>query len=790
MRKAGAKRSGFRVVLTVGLSLFAAALLVLTVLTARAAIGLDTEADVTLLKTLSATGTTRLLCTDGEGGTVEYESVYAAENRIWCDADEIPDVLKNALIAIEDKRFYRHHGVDWLRTGKAFLNYVFRFDPPFGGSTITQQLVKNVSGENDVKSERKIREILRAMSLEKRYTKDEILTFYLNVIPLANRCYGVGAAASFYFGKKPSELSAAEAATLAATTNAPARYDPLRFPERNRERRNLVLTKMEEYGFLTKEEADRARAEDVTINAGKNAAGSRIVSWYTEAVLSDVIRDLCKKKGLSEGAATALVYRGGLEIEICCDRRIQKTAERICREADPAGGNLAVWIVNPATGETLAVIGGAGEKKVNRGLNYATDALRPPGSALKPLSVYAPALRAGLVNWATVFEDLPLREGGELWPRNANGVYDGRIGIHEAIALSKNTVAVAVLSEVGRRTSFDFLRNECGFSSLVEDERDENGRRLSDLSDAPLALGQLTRGVTLRELSDAYSVFACEGVRTNAITYRTVKNRAGEVLLSNEVARRRVLSSAEAAIMTGMLRETVEYGTARSLTLPAVVQTAGKTGTTSGARDRWFVGYTPALLCGVLSTSDGGAGDGTPRSPLPIWDAIMKAAHADCLDGKAEPPVFRIPSGVLALPFCRDSGDAPGDLCSADLRGDRIAFGLFTEENRPGRPCVLHRPILYDRINGEWIADEGEESPYLFRYAAPDGSDRRFPEGIVPEDRQYDYDVLIDGNGPTDETEKSDGQAAVAGGMGEWERIRMRERFKRAPRWYRHFFDR
>ena len=796
MRKKKNGRRGLRIVLFLFLSLFAAALFTLTVLTARAAAGLDPEADVALLDDLSRTGTTRLFCRgtgDGEEtDMVEYETVYAAENRIWCAADEIPDVVKHALISIEDKRFYDHKGVDWLRTGKAFLNYVFRFDPPFGGSTITQQLIKNVSGENDVKSERKIREILRALRLEKRYTKDEILTFYLNVIPLANRCYGIGAASSFYFGKTPSELTAAEAATLAATTNAPARYDPLRYPDANRDRRNLILTKMEEYGYLTKEEADAARTEEITFTAKRGDAGTRVVSWYAEAVLSDVIRDLSARRGLSEGAATALVYRGGLEIEICCDPAIQRTAERVCRAADRKEGNLAVWVVDPSTGEVLAAIGGAGEKAGNRGLHFAVDALRPPGSALKPLSVYAPALRAGLVNWATVFEDLPQSyNDGVPWPRNANGVYDGRIGVHEAIARSKNTVAVSVLSLLGRRASFDFLKNECGFTSLIEDETDGSGRRLTDLSDAPLALGQLTRGVSLRELTDAYSIFAGEGIRTKAITYRTVKNRAGEILLSNEAERRRVLSSAEAAIMTGMLSETVEYGTARNLTVSSVVPTAGKTGTTTGARDRWFVGYTPVLLCGVLSTSDGSGSDGVPRSPLPVFDAIMKAAHAKILDGTDEPPTFPIPSGVVALPFCRDSGDTPDDDCSLDLRGDRVAYGLFTEDNRPGMDCALHRPILYDRVRGEWIPDEGEVSPFLIRFSAPDGSERTIPDGIEPTDRAYDYDVLTGGAEPPerDPGERDDG-TAVSGGIGEWERIRSRERFRFEPRWYRHFFDR
>ena len=785
MKTKGKIGRGLRVFLTVCLFFVAAIMLVLTVLVARAAAGLDPEEDVALLEEIASVGTTRLFLADGE----EYESVYGAENRVWCSSEEIPDVVRHALIAIEDKRFYRHIGVDWLRTGKAFLNYLFRFDEPFGGSTITQQLVKNVSGENDVRSERKIREILRALRLEKRFGKDEILTFYLNVIPLANRCYGIGAASSFYFGKTPAELSAAEAATLAAITNAPARYDPLRYPERNRARRDLILSKMEELGYLSKEEADEAKGETVAFTSESGNAGTRVVSWYTEAVLTDVIRDLVEKKGLSEGAATALVYRGGLEIEICCDERIQRTAERICREADPAGGNLAVWAVDPKTGRALAAVGGAGKKTVNRGLNYATEALRPPGSALKPLSVYAPALRAGLIHWATVFEDLPLGTvDGEPWPRNANGEYDGRIGVHEAIARSKNTVAVKALQKLGIDASFDFLKNECGLASLISIETDANGRRYSDRSEAPLALGQLTHGVTLRELSDAYSIFPCEGVRTRAVTYRTVRNPAGELLLSNEVERRRVLSPADAAIMTGMLSETVAYGTARSLTVSSVVPTAGKTGTTTGSRDRWFIGYTPALLCGVLSTSDGAPCEGSPRSPLPVWDAIAKAAHADLLDGTEDPPEFPIPSGILALPFCRDSGESPGELCELDLRGDRIGYGLFTFDNRPAGECGLHKPILYDRITGEWTADRGEDSPFLVRRSAPDGSKRAIPDAIVPKDRATDYDVLTE-DGEYPEASPAEGETEVFFGLGEWERIRPRERYRKAPRWYRHFFD-
>ena len=349
-------------------------------------------------------------------------------------------------------------------------------------------------------------------------------------------------------------------------------------------------------------------------------------------------------------------------------------------------------------------------------------------------------------------------------------------------------MAVAVLRKLGIDASYDFLKNECGLTSLVEEERDENGRRYSDVSEAPLALGQLTRGVTLRELSDSYSIFSGEGVKTNAVTYLTVRNPRGEILLSNQVERQRVLSPAEAAIMTGMLSETVEYGTARSLTLSSVVPTAGKTGTTTGSRDRWFIGYTPALLCGVLSTSDGSPKDAAPRSPLPIWDAIMKAAHADILDGTEEAPAFPIPSGVLALPFCRDSGDSPCELCEIDLRGDRIGYGLFTFDNRPTDGCTLHKPILYDRISGEWITDRGEESPFLVRRSAPDGGDRVIPDGIVPNDRASDYDVLI-GEDPEEEPFPFDGGTEVFRGMGEWERIRPYEPYRKAPRWYRHFFD-
>lgn len=758
-----------RRILTVLLVIAAVSLITVGVCFGQAARGIDTHADLELLQSFSGSRTTRLYChrsgfdtetpiSEGTYDPMEFDQVCGIEDRVWLSGEELPKLIRDAFIAIEDRRFYRHDGVDWIRTARAVCNSVLHFDARFGGSTITQQLIKNVSGEREATISRKLREILRATALERSLTKDEILTYYLNIIPLANRCYGVGAAARYYFGKSVGELTAAEAATIAAITNAPARYDPVRHPEENRQRRNLILTKMAEYGYLGKEEAEAAKREKLSLSLTEIENEGRIHNWYTETVVEDVISDLMKKYDLSSEGAAAMVYGGGLRIHTLCCLKFQDAADRyFARQTrlDGSDASGAFVLIDPRDGALLAIEGMGGKKSANRILNYATDVLRPPGSALKPIALYAPALREKLIHYATVFEDIPEEN---LWPHNTPSVYDGRVGVYDAVARSKNTVAVKLYRMLGAEKIADTLRTSYGITSLQRDA----GGGLTDYAAAPLALGQLTYGTSLLELTGAYTAFASDGVYARPRSYLAVYDESGRCLLENRAEQRRVLSPEEAYIMTALLEGVTEHGTASSVTLKSCIDTAGKTGTSGDSRDRWFIGYTPYLLGGVLVSGNGGSLSGSGISQTVLWDDLMRRFHDDMLAGREDILSFRVPSGIVWTDFCADSGRLPSAVCSLDARGARIRQGPFTVDNMPREQCTTHVLLRYDTASGKYRpANDGFFSPLSGDYtAALDDTERRIPEGVSVSDRQYDLSVML--------SDESKGHPTDGGGTRRW----------------------
>ncbi len=738
-----------RRILTAFLALAAILLVTAGVCFGLAARGVDRDADLELLRSFSGSRTTRLYShrggfdtdtpiSEGAYDALEFDQVCGSEDRVWLASEEIPDLLRDAFVAIEDRRFYRHDGVDWIRTTRAVLNSVLHFDARFGGSTITQQLIKNVSGEREATVGRKLREILRATALERSLTKDEILTYYLNIIPLANRCYGVGAAARYYFGKPVGDLTAAEAATLAAITNAPARYDPVRHPEANRQRRDLILTKMAEYGYLNEREAESAKREETVLCLTEVTEGVRVHNWYTETVIEDVIRDLSRKYDLSSESAAAMVYGGGLRIHTLCCTEFQDAADRyFSRQTrlDGSDASAAFVLIDPRDGALLAIEGMGGKKSANRILNYATEVLRPPGSALKPIALYAPALKEKLIHYATVLEDIPEEN---LWPHNTPAVYDGRIGVHDAVARSKNTVAVKLYGMLGAERIAEALRTSYGITTV---KRDGGGGR-TDFAAAPLALGQLTHGANLLEMTAAYTVFASDGVYARPRSYLAVYDRNGKRLLENRVEKHRVLSPEEAYIMTAMLEGVTERGTASGVTLKSCIDTAGKTGTSGDSMDRWFIGYTPYLLGGVLVSGNGRSLAGSGISQTALWDDLMRRFHGEMLAGREEISGFRVPSGIVWADFCADSGERPATACRFDARGERIKRGPFTVDNMPIGYCRTHVLLSLD-----------DDRPFAFS-AALDDTGREIPEGIEVSDRRYDLSVMLaekDKKEPADE---------------------------------------
>lgn len=678
--------------------------------------------------------------TNRHGERVELTSAISGKRTHgYLAYPDMPQHLIASFVAIEDKRFFEHRGVDWYRTVAAGANYVLGFSDHFGASTITQQVIKNMTGNSEVSLARKLQEILYARDLERRLDKSQILELYLNIIHFSDGCDGIVSAADHYFSKTPQQLTVAEAATLAAITNSPSYYNPIRHPEHNLARRNLILSEMNAQGYLSDGEYEAAVSSPLGLSVSDLPEGEEINSWYLDMVIDDVIDDLVSTYGLSRSAASALVYRGGLRIDVAMDREVQKTVEDYYRmrvktptNADGVPAQSALIVIDPHTGDVLGVAGGVGEKRGNRVQNFATQTLRPPGSAIKPISVYAPALEEGLINWASVYDDTPVNfgeNGKAAWPKNATNVYRGLTNIAYAVAHSTNTVAVRVLEELGVEKSYSWAKDRFHLTALRRDAA------ANDCDVAALALGQLNYGVTLREITDAYTVFADEGVYHPWRSYYRVLDADGGVLLSKPDCSEIVMSRGNAAIMTRLLEGVVKYGTSSAITLDRTVACAGKTGTTSADRDRWFIGYTPELICGVW------CGYEYPE-PLvgrnlctSIWNDVMGELSAR-RGGKTS---FEMPSSVVKLEYCRDSGKLLGENCTADPRGNRVESGWFLSENAPTEVCDRHVLCDCDSLHGGishgLCPAETVERVSLIRV------ERRFPIQIYVTDAQYVYTV-------------------------------------------------
>ena len=625
----------------------------------------DSHVDPSLIDIAHRCEKTKFYCYDfsdrvgrvGEAVLIESAELGGEIKYKYVPYNEIPNDLINAFVAIEDKRFYKHGGIDFIRTTKAAFNYIFG-SGDFGGSTITQQLVKNLTGNDDFSINRKLSEAFSAIELEKRYDKTEILEMYLNIINLSEGCRGIGAAAEYFYSKKPSELTLSECATIAAITNNPSKYNPKKHPENNMSRRNLILDCMLEMGYITDDEHDRAVAEPISLNLSQSGTGGCVNSWYVDMVIEDVLKDLCAKYDISRSSASLMLYRGGLKIYTAMDAEIQEILNEYYSNVYnfplDSQGNIAessMIVIDPYNGDILGVVGAIGEKQGNRIQSYATDTKRPPGSTIKPLSVYSIALEKGLIEWSSIFEDSPIRAGSENqppWPYNADRTYVGDVDIQYAVQNSINTVAVRILERVGNRDSMSFLKNKLLINSLDES---------ADIGSASLALGQCSRGISLRELTAAYSIFE-EGIMSKPRSYFKVTDENGQIILDNPSSQDPVISKETAAIMTKLLETVVDSGTAKDkITLDKITAVAGKTGTTQSNCDRYFVGYTPELLAGVWfgyeyphSLDDFG---GNPS--IYIWDDIMNEIYRKTDYGKSSR--FTVPETVQRLTYPTPQGE-------------------------------------------------------------------------------------------------------------------------------------
>ena len=676
---------------------------------------------------------------------VMYQTLFMnAEDRIWTDLDNIPKHLQEAVIAIEDKRFESHHGVDWKGTTRAIFRTLTGSSVQ-GGSTITQQLVKNVTGDNQVTVKRKITEIYRALELEKRYEKDEILEAYLNEVFFGNRCYGVVTASKKYFNKDVSELTLAESASLVAITNNPSRFDPMRNDwtrENNRERQLLVLEAMLEQGKIDEATYEAAKNEDVVFADGYTITGKYVGSdpeklnhtedttdetdtdtaddeeenllpaensWFTDAMIDDVAEALVEKLGLTDKVnsdtgktvsayeqAVNMVYGKGYKIYTTQNPKFQKIAEDVCYNLDnipytanytDSEGNkstdqlqIALTVVDPTNGYVVAMIGGAGEKTVDRGWNWAVNA-RQCGSAIKPLSTYAPALDDGTINGASVIDDYPMLLNGDVWPRNFDWRYRGLTALHTALAQSLNTCAVRTNLAYGVGRSYDFLVDKLGFENLTFTDSQQVGN---------MALGGFEKGVTTEEMAAAFATFVNEGIYTKPRTFIRVEDANGNVILENEAQSNVAIKNTTAAIMNKLLQEVARVGTGNEAQFSGM-HIAGKTGSTNSNKERYFVGYTPYYTCAVWAGYQHNqqiVASGNPCSA--IFRKVMSAIHEDLPDKD-----FFSCSGVTSVTVCADSGLLASEYCTMDVRGSRAYTALCATDNAPTTVCTMHTAPTY-----------------------------------------------------------------------------------------------
>ena len=668
------------------------------------------------------------------GEWIMYQTLFANENRIWIDSEDIPDYMKKATIAIEDKRYEEHKGVDWKGTLRGVV-YTITGEDVQGGSTITQQLIKNITGNKENSVKRKITEIYRALALEKEgYTKDEILTIYLNTIYLGNQCYGVQTAADMYFGKDASELTLAECASLISITNNPSMYDPLRADwcrEENRIRQELVLENMLAQEMITQAEFDAAMAEEIVFTDGWTCFGNQVTppessgegkdevvstannSYYTDAVIDDVADALVEHYGLEDDLpdadgyvrtahekAVAMVYGKGLKIYTCQNPNFQEIAEDVFENTDYAdytdadGQPLqaAITLMDPFTGDVLALVGGTGAKKYDRGWNWATEE-RQCGSAIKPIATYAPALDDGTITAGSSIDDYPLYlEGYGVYPNNSYKTYDGLITLQDAIKWSSNCAAVAVNKEYGTYASYNFMTEKLGFTTLTSTDAEQVGN---------MGLGGLQYGVTTEEMAAAFSAFVNDGIYTKPRTFERVEMNDGTLLIDNASESHVAMKETTAYLMREMLETVVSSGTGTEADFYGQY-TAGKTGTTDANRDRYFVGFTPyycaAVWCGYKSNEIIGLDYTNPSAKL--WGQVMKRVH-EGLERKD----FNSASGMTKVSVCADSGMLATEACTKDLRGNRTRTVSVDSETAPKETCTMHVMVDYC-TEGKHIATE------------------------------------------------------------------------------------
>lgn len=664
------KRGLFKRLMLIGLSLFlvAAVVVIISVITI---IAKAPEIDPAKLDFPQAA---EIFDNDGES----ISQLTAAENRIRVQLDEVPDVVKDAFIATEDVRFYDHMGVDVRRMGGALLANITGGFGSEGASTITQQLVKLAIIENPEKTiSRKVQEQYLAVKLEQQYTKDQILEMYMNIIFLGNSAYGVGKGAATYFDKDISELTTEDAAILAAIPRRPSYYDPFKHPENVEKRRNLVISLMEQHGKITKEEAERAKSVAIEDQIKHGKKDDNPYQAFIDVVLSEVEN--------MEGMTTEDLYTGGLKIYTTLDRKAQDHVEAVLQTEQFIKGypnnedfQAGVTVVDTKTGAIKAIGSGRHKTEVQRGFNYATDIRKQPGSTIKPIVDYAPAIEYKQWGTGQIIVDEPHSYTNGPAIRNYSRNYDGPVTMRKALTKSLNIPAIKALQAVGTEQAQKFAE---GIGIPFEDE---------PMTEA-YGLGGFKTGISTVDLAGAYAAFGNEGIYHEPYTVRKIEFPNGHVIdtVSEPVV---AMKDYTAYMVADMMKSVVREGTGTRANISGL-PLAGKTGTTNfadetkkkykipsdGVPDSWFGGFTTNYSIAVWTGYDRfGEKNYLNSNDRRLAMQIFKSVMTELSKGK-DTSDFKQPNSVVKVGIEKTTGKLPGPFTPES----EIVYELFVRGHEP-----------------------------------------------------------------------------------------------------------
>ncbi len=674
----------------------------------------------------------------------------AKENRKILTKKEMGEYLPNAFVSIEDKRFYSHHGVDIKRTGGALFTFLFHSgESSFGGSTITQQLVKNITNEKDDKgvkgAVRKVKEMVRAYQVENILSKDQILELYMNIIFLGGNVYGVGMASQYYFSKDATDLSLAESAFIAGITHSPNYYNPfIDNPKTDhiKSRTTTVLEEMKKQGRITDEDYNKAVAE---VEKGLNFKQGTIIdkasySSHTEALIKQAINQLVNEKGMDREYAETYLYSSGLKIYSTEISSIQSAIESeyaktkyqvtttVTKKVDGKDKKVkekaqsAMVIIDHSNGYVVGAVGVLGEKGAGE-LNRVNQVRRQPGSSIKPIGVYGPALEEGTITISSVYEDKPLNFGG--WqPKNSYSGYKGLLNMRQAMKISCNTVAVQVLKDVTPTKSLQYLK-KLGITSLDE-EKDNN---------LPLALGGVSDGISPLQMAGAYAAIANNGEYITPTFYTKIEDRNGNTIIEAKQPKEKVFSEKTTYLLKELLTEPTKSGGTASGCKISNMDTAAKTGTTNDVKDKWLCGFTPYYTAATWYGYDTATTipSGARSNANTIWKNVMANIHK-----KLSKKTFERPGNLVTANVCKDSGLLATDLCKHDQRGSRVYTEYFVKGTVPTKTCNVHVEAEVckssNKLAGEFCP-EVEKKVFITRESDTSSKNSTDKKYILPDDK-------------------------------------------------------